>query len=62
MMPNSLSHRGAWTRDNCLLCHTTGIRGAPIVRHEGLPAITLDAKCRTCHVQVRSNETLMWER
>jgi hypothetical protein len=61
MMPNSLSHRGAWVRDNCLLCHTSGVRGAPAIVHEGLPALTLKVKCRTCHVQVRSHETRIWE-
>jgi len=61
MMPNSLSHHGAWITDNCLMCHEDGVRDAPIVRHEGMPKIMLQAKCRTCHVQVRSNETKIWE-
>jgi hypothetical protein len=54
MIPASASHREAWLDDNCLLCHETGNRGAPIVKHEGMPPILLKAKCRSCHVQVRS--------
>ncbi|MHC4943591.1 MAG: multiheme c-type cytochrome [Planctomycetota bacterium] len=54
MIPASASHREAWLDDNCLLCHETGNRGAPIVKHEGMPLILLEAKCRSCHVQVRS--------
>jgi hypothetical protein len=56
MIPASGSHREAWIRDDCLLCHEEGIIGAPQVRHEDLPAILLTAKCRSCHVQVRSDE------
>ncbi len=55
MIPASDSHRDAWTTDTCLLCHTNGIKGAPLVRHEGMPPILLEAKCRSCHVQVRSS-------
>jgi len=55
MMPASVSHREAWKRDNCLLCHETGNRkGAPVVVHEGMPRLLMKAKCRSCHVQVRS--------
>ncbi len=53
MIPASGQHRKAWRKDDCLLCHEDGLMGAPIVRHEGLPPLTLKAKCRTCHVQVR---------
>jgi len=56
MIPNSESHNRAWTKDDCLLCHESGIRYAPIVQHEGLPKILLTAKCRSCHVQVRAVE------
>jgi len=56
MIPASRSHRRAWTRDDCLLCHKRGIGGAPRIVHEGLPALTFMAKCRTCHVQVRAIE------
>jgi hypothetical protein len=56
MIPNSESHNRAWTKDDCLLCHESGIHGAPIVQHEGLPKILLTAKCRSCHVQVRAVE------
>lgn len=54
MIPASESHREAWQKDNCLLCHEDGNRGAPIVKHEGMPPLLLKAKCRSCHVQVRS--------
>jgi len=54
MIPASDSHKDAWTNDNCLLCHEDGVRGAPIVRHKEMPALLLEAKCRSCHVQVRS--------
>ncbi len=54
MIPASESHSDAWEKDSCLLCHEGGVKGAPIVRHEGMPALLLEAKCRSCHVQVRS--------
>jgi len=54
MIPTSDSHAEAWEKDSCLLCHESGVRGAPIVRHEGMPALLLGVKCRSCHVQVRS--------
>lgn len=54
MMPNSEYHRRAWAIEDCLMCHETGVLGAPIARHEGMPAILLDAKCRSCHVQPRA--------
>ncbi len=60
MMPNSESHMNAWTTLDCLMCHETGIMDAPIVIHDGLPAIYLQVKCRSCHVQVRSGETDPW--
>ncbi|HGY91206.1 MAG TPA: hypothetical protein ENK43_08555 [Planctomycetes bacterium] len=53
MIPASAEHRKAWRKDDCLLCHEDGLMGAPKVRHKGLPPLTLKAKCRTCHVQVR---------
>ncbi|MAE67847.1 MAG: hypothetical protein CMJ18_26635 [Phycisphaeraceae bacterium] len=56
MIPASGSHRRTWRRDDCLLCHEDGLRGAPIVRHKGMPGILLKSKCRSCHVQVRSIE------
>ncbi|MCA8978013.1 MAG: hypothetical protein KDC98_25025 [Planctomycetes bacterium] len=56
MIPASVSHGAAWWKDDCLLCHEGGLRGAPIVRHEGMPTRLLTAKCRTCHVQVRAVE------
>jgi hypothetical protein len=54
MIPASDSHREAWLKDSCLLCHESGVKDAPIIKHEGLPAVLLEAKCRSCHVQVRS--------
>ncbi len=53
MIPNSPSHKGVWGNNRCLLCHDSGIRGAPIVKHKEMPRILLKAKCRSCHVQVR---------
>jgi hypothetical protein len=61
MIPNSGSHLGAWTMKDCLMCHETGVLGAPLVKHEGMPDVLLRAKCRTCHVQVRSQFTDPWD-
>ncbi len=55
MIPNNENHDQAWGKNNCLLCHDDGIRGAPVVKHEGLPRMALKSKCRTCHVQIRSH-------
>jgi len=54
MIPASVSHGNAWTKDNCLLCHESGVRGAPKVKHAGMSKLLLSVKCRSCHVQVRS--------
>lgn len=54
MIPASSSHKQAWWKDDCLLCHEDGLRGAPKVVHNGMPRLLLRAKCRTCHVQVRT--------
>ncbi|MCP3978877.1 MAG: hypothetical protein GY716_06040 [bacterium] len=56
MIPASGSHAQAWLRDDCLMCHETGIAGAPVLVHEGMPQVLLTAKCRSCHVQVRADE------
>lgn len=56
MIPASGSHTMTWTRDDCMLCHEDGTHGAPIIQHQSLPPILLQAKCRTCHVQVRAVE------
>lgn len=56
MIPASDSHRNAWIKDDCLLCHESGISGAPLIEHNGLPELYKSAKCRSCHVQVRSIE------
>ncbi len=60
MMPNNDKHEQAWGKSNCMMCHEDGTRGAPIVKHKGLPRIALVSKCRSCHVQVRSDETSPW--
>ncbi len=54
MIPASVSHGEAWANESCLLCHETGNRGAPLMKHAGLPPLLRSAKCRSCHVQVRS--------
>lgn len=56
MIPASGNHTSTWNRDDCLLCHESGVRGAPIVQHRGMPRRLLESKCRTCHVQVRAIE------
>jgi len=56
MIPASGSHRTAWIKDDCLLCHEDGNSGAPVIVHEGMPDVLLQAKCRSCHVQIRSDE------
>jgi hypothetical protein len=61
MIPASPSHRGAWKREDCMLCHEDGLRGAPIAKHESMLSsaqrkILRTAKCRSCHVQVRAHE------
>ena len=60
MMPNNYKHIQAWGERNCMMCHEDGTLGAPVVKHDGLPEITLIAKCRTCHVQVRSHMSSPW--
>ncbi len=55
-IPASVSHPDVWMRDDCLKCHESGLRGAPIVKHEGMPKLLLLSKCRTCHTQVRAVE------
>lgn len=56
MIPASPVHGSTWWRDDCMLCHETGIKGAPRVIHQGMPRVLLSSKCRTCHVQVRAVE------
>ncbi len=56
MIPASPSHRNAWKRDDCRLCHENGISGAPKIVHRGMPEILKVSKCRSCHVQVRAVE------
>ena len=50
MLPTSEVHKEAWLRDDCILCHETGVSGAPLIRHRGLPELLRQAKCRSCHV------------
>lgn len=54
MMPNSESHSKAWVKDDCMLCHESGVQNAPIVKHDGMPQMLLKSKCRSCHVQIRA--------
>jgi len=61
MIPNNENHDQAWGSNNCLLCHEDGTRDSPVVRHEGLPRLALQSKCRTCHVQVRSHMVSPWD-
>lgn len=59
MIPASARHRDAWLVNNCLLCHDESrIGGAPMVKHEGMPKVLLQAKCRSCHVQVRTIDVM----
>lgn len=62
MIPASGSHTSTWLRDDCLLCHEEGLVGAPKIVHEGMPKVLQEAKCRTCHVQVRAVEALRGRR
>lgn len=50
LLPESEPHRNAWLREDCLLCHETGVAGAPLLRHQGLPELVKQAKCRSCHL------------
>lgn len=54
MLPNNVNHAGAWNTDKCLMCHESGVRGAPVVEHTMIPLLAMKSNCRTCHVQVRS--------
>jgi cytochrome c5 len=50
MLPNTAEHDDAWLNDDCLLCHETGVSGAPIVKHHGMSEWLLKARCRSCHI------------
>ena len=56
-LPADDSHSGAWLRDDCLLCHETGVSSAPLVRHQGMSDLLLAGRCRTCHVPVAPEES-----
>ena len=45
-------HRDAWLVNDCMRCHETGVMGGPVVKHRGMPAVLVDAKCRSCHVLI----------
>lgn len=63
MIPNTPDHVGAWGKTDCLVCHETGVGRAPKVDHDPMiPRLALIAQCRSCHVQVRSDETSPWDR
>ena len=51
-IPDREWHRDAWIVNDCLDCHETGVQDAPMIRHKGLPDITYQSKCRTCHVLI----------
>ena len=50
VLPSDDAHVNAWQRDDCMLCHESGLSGAPVVKHVGMSRELLSAKCRTCHV------------
>jgi len=54
-IPDREWHQDAWFVNNCLDCHETGVQDAPQIRHKGLPDITYESKCRTCHVLIPGN-------
>ena len=49
-LPRDDAHLNAWLRKDCILCHQSGVAGAPIVQHVGMSKALLDARCRTCHI------------
>jgi len=49
-LPRDDYHVNAWLRKDCIMCHETGIAGAPVVHHRGMSSALLGAQCRTCHV------------
>ncbi len=49
-IPDREWHQNAWFVNDCLDCHETGVQNAPQIRHKGLPDITYQSKCRSCHV------------
>ncbi len=50
-------HLQAWEKSSkeCLVCHQKGKEEAPVTRHEDMPPILLEAKCRSCHVLAASS-------
>ncbi len=48
-------HQRHWTRNDCLTCHETGVKGAPKMKHTSLPPLAKEVKCRSCHVPAGGN-------
>ena len=58
VLPADADHRtgtDSWMQESCLSCHEEGANNAPIVVHEGMAAILLDGKCRSCHTTSEGN-------
>lgn len=49
-------HRDAWLVNDCLRCHETGVNKSPVIKHKGMPASLLTAKCRSCHVLIPGDD------
>ncbi len=49
-------HRNSWTRADCLTCHETGENESPVMKHDSLPELAKEAKCRTCHVFIEGSQ------
>ncbi|HEB60943.1 MAG TPA: hypothetical protein ENJ06_03865 [Phycisphaeraceae bacterium] len=57
-IPDREWHRKAWVTNDCLRCHETGVKNAPIVRHKGMSPLLLKAKCRSCHILIPGDTTV----
>lgn len=56
-LPFDDTHGQAWLKDDCMLCHETGVGRAPIVKHTGMADDLLLGRCRSCHLpSVSSSE------
>ena len=49
-------HQRSWTRTDCLVCHETGVDQAPAMKHNSLPPLVKEGKCRTCHVFIEGSK------
>jgi len=56
-LPNDKDHANPWLQKDCLDCHESGKDGAQVVRHDGMSKVLLTARCRTCHVLIRTGDT-----